>query len=56
MYKPLLFATGLLLASAMCGSNIARAQDYDGGNASNNYQQPYSSTYPDVGGNAQYDQ
>ena len=58
MYKPLLFATGLLLSSVMCGPNSARAQEYDSGNPPNiNPQQQYSpNSYPNSGANAQYDQ
>jgi uncharacterized membrane protein YkoI len=56
MYKPLLFATGLLLSSVMCGPNSARAQDYDSGNAPNNYQQQPYSSYPDADSNGRYNE
>ena len=55
MYKPLLFAAGLLLSSAVYHGHSANAQDYDTGTAPN-YQQPPTSSYPDAGGNSQYGQ
>jgi len=55
MYKPLLFAAGLLLSSAVYHGGSANAQDSDTGTAPN-YQQPPTSSYPEGEGNNQYGQ
>jgi uncharacterized membrane protein YkoI len=52
MYKPLLFAAGLLLSSAVYHGGSANAQDSDTGTAPN-YQQPPTSSYPEGEGNGQ---